>query len=215
MTEALRLHGYWRSSAAYRVRIALALKNLRWETITHDLRANEQQAPDFLTLAPQGLVPVLEAGTTILTQSPAIIEWLEETYPTPPLLPHTPADRAAVRAMTAAMACEIHPLHNLRVLRALKHEFNADEKQTQAWAAHWVRLGLDAVEILIGRHGRGFAFGNTPTVVDCYLVPQLYAARRFGVDLTPFPRVAEAGERAAALPAVAAVHPDRQPGAPG
>ena len=183
--------------------------------MTHDLRADEQHAPDYLLMAPQGLVPVLESGGTVLTQSPAILEWLEETYPDPPLLPRAPADRAIVRAMAAAMACEIHPLHNLRVLRAVKRDFGADEQQVEAWAAHWVRLGLDALEVLVSRHGNGFAFGATPTLADCYLVPQLYAARRFKVDLTPFPNVAAAGARAASLPHVEAVHPDRQPGASG
>ena len=211
--DGLRLHGYWRSTASYRVRIALALKGLHAESVPHDLRAGAQRAPDYLALAPQGLVPALEVGGLALTQSLAIMEWIEEDAPEPPLLPPTAAGRAIVRGMTALIACDIHPLHNLRVLQALRSEFGASEAQVNQWIARWVSAGLVALEPLVARHGQGFAFGSQPSLADCCLVPQLYAARRFGVDVKPYPRVMQAGERVAGLPGVEAAHPDRQPDA--
>ncbi|WP_076073140.1 maleylacetoacetate isomerase [Sphingomonas montana] len=207
------LHGYWRSGTAYRVRIALALKGLAYAQVTHDLRRGEQRAPDYAALNPQPLVPALDVGGTVLTQSPAILEWLDERHPDPPLLPATADARAIVRAMAAIVACDIHPLNNLRVLDTLRTEFDATPDAINRWITRWIGDGLAALEALVQRHGAGFAYGNTPTLADCHLVPQLYAARRFAVDLAPFPALVAVDARAADLPAFAAAHPDRQPDA--
>ncbi len=207
------LHGYWRSSAAYRVRIALALKGVAYEQATHDLRTGAQGTADYRSLNPQALVPAIEADGDVLTQSPAILEWLDERYPSPALLPAGAGDRAIVRAMAATIACDIHPLNNLRVLQALRRDFGADEAAVNAWIARWIAEGFAALEIAIGRHGRGFAFGNTPTIADCCLVPQVYSAERFAVDLAPYPHLVAAAESARSLPAFQVAHPDRQPDA--
>jgi maleylpyruvate isomerase len=209
----LTLHGYWRSSAAYRVRIALNLKGLAYAQSTHDLRQNAQRDPSYLALAPHGLVPALETEAGRLIESLAILEWLEETAPQPALLPADPQGRAMVRAMAALVACDIHPLHNLRVLRDLRTRFGADQEAVNGWAAHWIAQGFAGLEALIAAHGGGFAFGDAPTLADCCLVPQVYSAERFGVDLEPFPHIRGAAERASSLPAVQAAHPDRQPDA--
>lgn len=206
----LRLHGYWRSGAAYRVRIALALKGVAYDQVAHDLRTGAQAAPDFAALNPQKLVPALETDDHILTQSPAILEWLEEAHPAPALLPGDPIGRAIVRSMASLVACDIHPLNNLRVLTALRRDLRADDDAVSAWIARWITEGFVALETLIARHGRGFAYGDAPTLADCHLLPQVYSARRFAVDLTPFPQVVAASERLATLPAIAAAHPDRQ-----
>ena len=210
----LVLHGYWRSGAAYRTRIALNLKGLAYETRAVDLRAGQQRAGDYLALAPQGLVPALETDAGVLTQSPAILEWLEETQPDPPLLPASPRERAEVRAMAALVGCDIHPLNNLRVLRSLKHDLAVSDQQISAWQARWIGDGFAALEALIARHGGGFAWGDRPTLADCYLVPQVYAAERFGVDLQPYPLIRAVPDRCRALEPFAAAHPARQPDAP-
>ena len=209
----IRLHGYWRSSAAYRVRIGLVLKGVAHEQVHHDLRTGAQRADDYARLNPQRLVPTLEAGDLVLTQSVAILEWLDECHPQPPLLPGDPNGRAIVRSMAATIASDTHPLHNLRVLNALRKEFGADDTAVQRWIAYWLGDGLAAVDRLVERHGDGFAYGDRPTLADCCIVPALYAARRFAVDLTRFPALVDAGERAMALPEIAAAHPDRQPDA--
>ncbi len=209
----LRLHGYWRSSAAYRVRLALALKGLPYDQQPHDLRTGAQADADYLAFAPQGLVPALETDDGVLTQSPAILEWLEERYPRPPLLPAGAGDRAVVRAMAAAIGCDIHPLNNLRVLKRLRGDLTADEAQVNAWIAHWITTGFAALEVMIARHGAGFAFGDMPTLADCYLVPQVYSAERFAVDLSPYPALTRAAAALAALPHAAAAHPQAQPDA--
>lgn len=206
----LRLHGYWRSSAAYRVRIALNLKGLAYEQQAHDLRADEQRSPAYLALNPQGLVPALETPHGVLTQSSAIIEWLDEAYPDPPLLPADPAGRAAVRAMAMIVACDIHPLGNLRVLRHLRHELGRDQEQVQAWAGHWIAEGFAALEAMIARHGGRYAFGDSLTLADCHLVPQVYSAERYAVDLAPYPKLTAAARNATMVPAAAMAHPDRQ-----
>lgn len=205
------LHGYWRSGAAYRVRIALALKGLAYDQANHDLRTGGQAAPDYAALNPQRLVPALEADGLVLTQSGAIIEWLDERYPDPPLRPADANGRAIVRAMAATIGTDTHPLHNLRVLAALRRDFGADEAQVQAWIARWLGDGLGALEKLVGRHGAGFAYGERPTLADCFIVPALYSAERFGVDTSPYPRVAAAG--AATLALAPDAHPARQPDA--
>jgi maleylpyruvate isomerase len=210
---SLVLYGYWRSGAAYRTRIALNLKGLAYEQAPLDLRRAAHKADDYLRLNPQGLVPALATPEGVLIQSPAILEWLEETTPEPPLLPRDPHARARVRAMAAIVACDIHPLNNLRVLQALKGELGADEAKVSAWTAHWITTGFAALEPLIAEHGAGFAFGAAPTLADCFLIPQIYSAERFAVDLAPFPRIAEVGRLAADHPAFTAAHPSRQPDA--
>lgn len=208
------LHDYWRSGTSYRTRIALNLKGVRYARRTHDLRRGAQTADGYRTLNPQGLVPALEiGGDVVLTQSAAILEWLEEAHPEPPLLPTRSTDRALVRGMAALIACDIHPLNNLRVLQALRRELGADQAQVDAWITRWISDGFAALEVLVKRYGGTFTYGDRPTLADCHLVPQLYAADRFGVELAPFPRLVAAGDQMLALPAVAAAHPDRQPDA--
>lgn len=207
------LHGYWRSSAAYRVRIALNLKGVGYDQVSHDLRAGEQRDADYLAIAPHGLVPALEVGGTTLIESPAILEWIDGKWPEPPLLPGDADKAAVVRAMAALIGCDIHPLNNLRVLNRLQDQFQASKDQVKTWVRHWIAEGFAPLEHLVARHGAGFAFGDAPTLADCYLVPQLYNAARFGVDVSPYPRLVAAGEAALALPAVQAAHPDRQPDA--
>lgn len=209
------LHGYWRSSAAYRVRIALNLKGIAYAQVTHDLRIGAQKDPAYRRLAPQGLVPAIEADGITLTQSLAILEWIEERWSTPPLLPDDREGRAAVRAMAAVIGCDIHPLNNLRVLQALRSDFGASESQVNDWIARWIAEGFAALEVLVGGHGGGFCHGDRPSFADCYLVPQLYAAERFAVDLTPYPRLKAVGERMAGLLAVQTAHPSRQPDGEG
>ena len=211
----LTLHGYWRSTAAYRVGIALALKGVDYAQVTHDLRTAAQREADYLTLNPQGLVPALETDDAVLTQSSAILEWIDEVYPNSPLLPADAANRAIVRAMAATIACDIHPVNNLRILNALRAEFGADEASINRWIARWIGDGFAALETLIARHGDGFAFGATPTIADCHLVPQVYSAERFEVDLSPYPHLTAAANKARALPAFATAHPNRQPDADG
>src|SRR5690606_8008580 len=194
-------------------RIALNLKGLDYAQVTYDLRAGAQNEPAYRALNPQGLMPALEADGMVLTQSPAILEWLEERHPEPAPLPQHPNDRAVVRAMAALVACDIHPLNNLRVLTALKQDFAATPEQIKAWAQRWIGDGFAALEPMIVRFGGIYAFGDTPTLADCHLVPQIYSAERFNVDLTPYPRLAAAAEAAQSLHAFAAAHPSRQPDA--
>jgi len=209
----LRLHGYWRSTTSYRVRIALNLKAQPFEQVTHDLRTGAQRDSAYVELAPHGLVPALETGEGVILESPAIIEWLEETTPAPPLLPAEAAGRAVVRSMAALIACDVHPLNNLRVLQALRADLGADQAAITAWITRWISDGFAALETLVAQHGRGFAFGAEPTLADCYLVPQIYSAARFNVDLSAFPALAAAAQSAMVLPAFLAAHPDRQPDA--
>lgn len=207
------LHGYWRSTASYRVRIALNLKGLRYQQRTYNLRAGEQRAADYRSLSPQGLVPALETSEGILIQSPAILEWLEETFPAPPLLPSDPAERAVVRAMASIVGCDVHPLNNLRVLNCLRQELDVGEQQISGWIRRWIADGFEALESLIARHGAGFAFGATPTLADCYLVPQLYSAERFAVDTSCYPSLIAAANAAREIESFAKAHPSFQPDA--
>lgn len=207
------LHDYWRSGAAYRTRIALNLKGLTYDQQGVDLRTGIHKSAAFVALNPQGMVPALEIDGAVLTQSPAILEWLEETHPTPALLPADPIQRASVRAMAALVGCDIHPLNNLRVGKALREGFGADQAAVDAWAARWILPGFAALEALVGRDGAGWCFGATPTLADCYLVPQIYSARRFNVPLDAFPRLLAIEAAAADHAAFAAAHPDRQPDA--
>ena len=209
----LTLHGYWRSTASYRVRIALELKGLEYRQVTHDLRTGAQRDENFVALSPQGLVPALEWNGIILTQSLAIIEWLDEQWPTPPLLPDDPLGRATVRAMAQIVACDIHPLNNLRVLTALREQLNANQTQVSEWIARWIRDGFAALETLVARHGDRFAYGDRPGLADCCLVPQLFGAERFEVDLSSFPRLLAVAERARQLDAFRKAAPSVQPDA--
>ena len=209
----MKLHGYFRSSASYRVRIALNLKGLTADHMPHHLRKGEQCAPAYLDLNPQGLVPTLEAaGGEILTQSLAIIEWLDETHPEPPLLPNDPLRRAKVRAFAMALACDTHPVQNLKVLARLR-QLGLPEEQVMDWAAWANREGLAACEILIAGEPGPFCFGETPNIADLCLVPQLANARRFGVALEAYPRLLKAEAAAKAVKAFADAAPDRQPDA--
>ncbi|MBB4087568.1 maleylacetoacetate isomerase [Sphingomonas carotinifaciens] len=209
-----RLHDYWRSGASYRVRIALNVKEVRYEQVPHDLRTGEQRRLDYAAANPQKLVPALQIddGST-LTQSLAILEWLEERHPYPALLPSTSVDRAIVRAMAGLIVSDIHPLNNLRVLDALRGDLNVSDEQVGRWIARWMTEGFEALEALVSHHGGAFAFGDTVTFADCCIVPQLYSAERFGVPLSAFPRLVAVGTAARALPSFDAAHPDRQPDA--
>ncbi len=209
----LALFSYWRATAPYRVRIGLALKGVKADHRPVDLAAGAQNDAAYTAVNPQKLTPALLADGEILTQSLAILEWLEETHPDPPLLPPDPLARARVRAMAGIIACDIHPLNNLRVLRALRSMGVGPEAEGD-WIARWMREGFDALEPMIRRHGRGYAYGEEPTIADCCLVPQVYSARRFGVDLAAYPALVGAAGRAESLPVVAAAHPDRQADAP-
>jgi maleylpyruvate isomerase len=208
----MRLHGYFRSSASYRVRIALNLKGLNAEHLPHHLRKGEQRDPAYLAINPQGLVPTLQDQSAIITQSLAIIEWLEEIHPEPPLLPKDPLRRAHVRAFAQVLACDTHPLQNLKVLARLRQLGVPEEKVTD-WAAWANREGLAACEALIGDESGPFCFGEAPGMADLCLVPQLANARRFGVDVAAFPRLLKAEAAAKNIKAFADAAPERQPDA--
>ena len=209
----MKLHGYFRSSASYRARIALNLKGISSEQLPHHLRKGEQRAPAYLAINPQGLVPALEDdGGHVLTQSLAIIEWLEEIHPEPPLLPKDPLRRARIRAFALAIACDTHPVQNLKILERLR-QLGLSEKQVTEWAACANREGLAACEALIAGEPGPFCFGAAPTMADLCLVPQLANARRFGVDLAAFPRLLRAEAAARNIKAFADAAPERQPDA--
>ncbi len=206
----MKLHGYFRSSASYRVRIALNLKGLDADHLSHHLRRGEQRDPAFLALNPQGLVPALQDDTgAVLTQSLAIVEWLEETQPQPALLPKDPLRRAKVRAFAQALACDTHPVQNLKVLARLR-ELGVPEEQVTGWAAWANREGLAACEALIAGESGPFCFGEAPTIADLCLVPQLFNARRFGVDVSAYPRLLKAEAAAQAMKAFTDAAPDKQ-----
>lgn len=203
------LHDYFRSSAAYRVRIALNLKGVEHDSVSVDLRTGEQSGAAYRDRNPQGLVPMLEIDGQRLTQSLAIIDYLDATRPEPRLVPADAADRVHVLAMALVIACDIHPLNNLRVLRYLQNELGQDEPARNTWYAHWIAEGLAALEALAAPRAGRFLFGDTPTVADICLVPQLYNARRFEVPLDAYPVLLRADAEATALEAFAAAHPDR------
>jgi maleylpyruvate isomerase len=209
----MRLYGFWRSGATWRVRIALNLKGLAYDAMAVDLGAAEQRGEAYLDVNSQGMVPTLEIEGRRIHQSVAIIEWLDERFPTPPLLPLHADERATVRAMALAIACDIHPLNVPRVQRALKSDFGAAQAQLDAWTARWISDGFAYIEQQIERHGAGFAFGAAPSLVDCCLIPQVASARRFGVDLEPYPHIRAVAQAADHHPAFVAARPDMQPGA--
>jgi maleylpyruvate isomerase len=209
------LHGYWRSTAAYRVRIALALKGIAARQAFVHLRRGEQRSEAFRDgLNPAGLVPVWEEADGVrLTQSLAIIEYLDEIHPEPPLLPGSPRARAMIREIALDIAADVHPIGNLRVLDKLTADFGADAAARAAWNRHWIAQGFDAVERRLEQTSGHHAVGDTPTLADVCLVPQVYNARRFELDLSPWPLIRAADEAARALPAFAAAAPEAQPDA--
>jgi len=209
----MKLYGYFRSSAAFRVRIALNLKKLGYENAFIHLRRGDQITREFLGINPQGLVPALEIDGQRLTQSLAIIEYLDETHPEPPLLPRNAADRARVRALAAIVACDIHPLNNLRVLRYLHRPLGHDQGAVETWYNYWIDSGFRALERLLADDPRTGAFchGDMPGLADIALVPQVYNAHRYPLDLTPYPTIMRIYQTCRALDAFAAADPDRQP----
>ena len=213
-THSLVLHNYFRSSAAYRVRIALNLKGLDYEYVSVHLtrHGGMQFTESFTSMNPQQLVPLLDDRGFQLSQSVAIMEYLDERFPQVPLLPGTPEGRARVRQLTLAIACDIHPLQNLRVLKYLTGPLGLSEDDKTAWVRHWLSLGLAALEAdLAHSDTRGkFCYGDTPTMADCTLVPQMFAAARFGVDTAPYPTLRAIHAACEALPEIAAAHPAKQ-----
>ena len=202
------LYDYFRSSASYRVRIAPNLKGLAYDSVPVSLLDNAQRAPEYLSKNPQGLVPALLDGEQLLTQSLAICEYLEETYPQPALLPNDAIGRARVRALALSIACDIHPLNNLRVLRRLEAQFAADQAGKDAWYQHWIQSGFEAFEQQIqSTHGQ-YCFGDTVTLADLALVPQVYNARRFNCDLSAYPTMLAIEQRCLALDAFARATPE-------
>jgi len=211
----MKLHNFFRSGTSHRLRIALKLKGLAYDYVAVDLRKEEHLAPAFKALNPQGLVPALEADGQVLIQSPAILEWLEERYPTPALLPADPDSRARVRALAAIVGCDIHSINNRRVLEYLRHQLHCDEAAIQGWCATWIAAGFDALEALLAADGsRGeFCFGREPTLADVYLVPQVESARRFQVDLAPWPNIRAVDAACSRLDAFRLAAPALQPDA--
>ena len=212
----MKLHGYFRSSAAFRTRIALNLKGLPYESVPHHLRKNEQRAPGYLKINPMGLVPALEDGPTVIAQSLAIIEYLDETHPTPPLLPKSPAERARVRSLALTIACEIHPLNNTRVLAYLKGALKASDAQHDEWYRHWILEGFRGIEGMLKTGGTGkFCHGDTPTIADVLLVPQVFNAKRFLDDaaLAVFPTIMRIFADCMKLEAFDKAQPSKQPDA--
>ncbi len=217
MAEQLRLYSYWRSSAAYRVRIGLNLKGLAYETApVHLVRdGGQQHSPDYAARNPQHMVPTLQHGARVIRQSLAILEYLDEAWPSPRLLPMTARDRARVRALAQVVACDIHPLNNLRVLQYFDTTWNVPQAERDDWVKHWIVEGFEAMEsLLAGDAATGtFCHGQTPGLADCCLVPQVFNARRFGVDMAAFPTIVRIEQACLALPAFDRARPENQPDA--
>ena len=218
VVESLQLYSYWRSSAAYRVRIGLNLKGLHYDIIpVHLVREGGQQhSPQFREINPQQLIPVLQHGHRQLKQSLAILEYLDEIWPQPALLPSTARERQRVRALALLVACDIHPLNNLRVLQYFEQEWNVPQPERDEWVRHWIADGLAAAEAMLADHPSTGTYceGNVPGLADCCLIPQIYNARRFGVDMAPYPTLQRVEAACLALPAFDAARPERQPDAP-
>lgn len=211
----MRLYNYFRSGTSHRTRIALNLKGLSYEYMAVNLRTGEARSNHYLALNPQGLVPMLEVDDQRISQSPAILEYLEERWPEPSLLPTDLAGRARVRALAALIGCDIHPINNLRILNALRNDFGADETVVKRWCGQWIAAGFHALEYLLAedaKRGR-YCYGDSPTLADAYLVPQIYSARRFEVDLTPYPTLVAIDEACGEIEAFRIAEPDRQPDA--
>jgi len=218
VNEQLRLYSYWRSSAAYRVRIGLNLKRLPYETVAvHLLKdGGGRHAAGFRQTNPQGLVPGLQHGSRTMRQSMAILEYLDETWPTPPLLPALARDRQRVRALALTVACDIHPLNNLRVLQYFDRTWHVPQPERDGWVKHWISDGFAAFEALLADHpatGR-YCEGDTPGLADCCLIPQVYNARRFGVAMEAYPTIARIEQACLELPEFDAARPERQPDCP-
>ena len=211
--HVMKLYSYFRSSAAFRVRIALNLKGLSYDTAAIHLRRNDQSTPDYRGVNPQGLVPALEDGGQILIQSMAIIEYLNELHSEPPLLPKQPADRARVRALADIVACDIHPINNLRVLRYLMRELGHDEAAIAKWYNHWIAAGFQALEPLLAQDARtgSFCHGDSPGLADIALVPQVINAERYQLDLGQYPTLTRIYENCMKLGPFIAAHPSKQP----
>ncbi len=212
----IKLWNYYRSGTSHRVRIALNLKGIEWEYVPLNLLKRQHKTDEYMAINPQGLAPAMQIGEQIITQSPAILEYLEEMHPDPALFPAGAIHRAKVRAMAMVIGCDIHPLNNLRVLNAVK-EISGEDGPPLAWITNWIHLGFAALEeMLVKTPGRdpGFCFGAHAGLAECYLIPQVYAARRFNVDLTPFPQICTIDENCADIPAFIKAHPDVQPDAP-
>ena len=211
----MKLYSFFRSGTSHRLRIALNLKGIATDYVAVDLRVDEQQGDAFKSVNPQQMVPALDTGKQVLIQSPAIIEWLEEKHPTPALLPAGADDRAHVRALAAMVGCDIHPLNNRRVLQTLRKQFGANEDAINAWCATWISAGFDAYEALIAadtQRGR-FSFGDTPTLADVYLIPQVESARRFKVDMARWPLISAIDKACGELEAFKKAVPMAQPDA--
>lgn len=210
----MTLYSYWRSSAAYRVRIALNLKGLDYEVATVNLLADEKEKQTYRQLNPQGLVPMLVDDDVTITQSTAIVEYLEERYADPALLPTDEQSRAEVRSLCQIVACDIHPLNNLRVLNYLKSEFSADQDRVDDWYRHWIASGFEAIEQKLKVTRGEYAMGNDISLADVYLVPQVYNARRFQCDLSPFANIVDVTGRLEQIPAFIDAAPENQLDAP-
>jgi maleylpyruvate isomerase len=211
----MKLYNFFRSSTSHRLRIALNLKGIATDYVAVDLRVDEQQNDDFKTVNPQQLVPALDTGDKVMIQSPAIIEWLEEKYPVPALLPQGADERAHVRALAAIMGCDVHPINNRRILQTLRKQFGANEDVINAWCDTWISAGFDAYEALLAadtKRGR-FSFGDTPTLADVYLIPQVESARRFKVDMARWPLISAVDQACGELEAFQKAAPMAQPDA--
>ena len=208
----MKLYGYFRSGTSHRVRIVLNLKGLDYESISVNLAQDQQLEPEFKALNPQGLVPVLQTNNLQLFQSPAILEWLEESYPDTPLLPKDSAGRMRVRALSAMIGCDIHPINNRRILQYLRNELSVEEEQVKLWCQRWINDGFMALEKLLAEDKeRGdFCYGNNPTLVECYLIPQVYSARRFGVDMSAYPIIEAIDKHCHTLQAFIDAEPSNQ-----
>lgn len=216
MGTSMKLYGYYRSSASYRIRIALNAKHIDYDNAAVLLNKGAQHTAQFKAINPMGLVPVLETNDGVFAQSPAIIEYLEEIVPKPTLLPGGPANRARIREMMNLIGCDIHPIQNLRILKHLRGEFGQDDEGVANWCRKWIAAGFDAYEILAQQRSSSgrFSMGDELTLADIWLVPQLYNARRFKLDLTPYPRIVSIDAHCATLDCFAGAHPSRQADAP-
>jgi maleylpyruvate isomerase len=213
--STMKLYNFWRSGTSHRTRIALNLKGLSYDYVAVHLGKEEHLKAEFKAINPQQLVPALDTGAEVLFQSPAIVEWLEEVYPEPALLPADASGRARVRALAAIVGCDVHPINNRRILEYLRHTFGADEVAINTWCGTWISAGFDAYEAWLAAdtERRGFSYGHAPTLADVYLIPQIESARRFKVDMSRWPRICEVEQNCLALSAFADAAPQRQPDA--